>query len=459
MAKKEGKILIIDDDPEVLLSGRLLLKRHFGIVQTERDPRKIPKILEQESYDVVLLDMNFSPGNTDGDEGVKWLHKISVLAPETPVIMITAYGHVDMAVRAMKEGATDFVPNPGRMKSSLATVKNTFRLSRSKQEVRQLQMKQKVLTEDAEQQMGELVVGSSPAMEKIYHTIKKVAGTEADVLILGENGTGKELVAREIHRQSNRNQEVFIKVDLGAISETLFESELFGHQKGAFTDAHEDRQGRIEVASGGTLFLDEIGNLSPALQAKLLTVLQNRSIIRVGSNRQIPIDIRLVCATNKPLYDMVKEGTFRQDLLYRMNTVEIQLPPLRERTEDIPTLAEHFLAQNARKYQKGGLKFAANTLKKLQKYRWPGNIRELRHAIERSVIMSEESVLKPNDFQFHGMGEQAEESNPDSYNLEEMEKMLIRKAITHHQGNISKAAKDLGITRAALYRRMEKYGL
>ena len=338
--------------------------------------------------------MNFSPGNTDGEEGVKWLHKITQLSPETPVIMITAYGYVDMAVKAMKEGATDFVSKPWQNEKLLATVRSTFELSISKKEILHLQSKQKALNEEMDHRMGELVIGPSQSMQRVYRTIRKVSETEADILILGENGTGKELIARELHRQSKRNQEVFINVDLGAISANLFESELFGHQKGAFTDAHEDRDGRIEIASGGTLFLDEIGNLSPALQAKILTVLQNRQVIKVGSNKQTPVDIRLICATNKPLYEMVNSGSFRQDLLYRINTVEIHLPPLRERTDDIPILANHFLTLNIQKYEKKGLKFAANTLKKLQKYSWPGNIRELRHAIERAVILSESSVLK-----------------------------------------------------------------
>jgi len=460
MAKKDGKILIIDDDPDVLLSGRLLLKRHFSIVQTERDPRRIPRLLGKEDFDLILLDMNFSAGETDGAEGVRWMHKIAEISPSTPVIMITAYGHVDMAVKAMKEGATDFVSKPWQNEKLLATVKSSYLLSQSKRALNELQSKQKVISQDLDQRTGALIIGQSPSMQQIYATIDKVAKTDANVLILGENGTGKELIAREIHRQSQRVNEVFIGVDLGAISQTLFESELFGHQKGAFTDAREDRAGRFEVASDGTLFLDEIGNLSLPLQAKLLTVLQNRQVTRVGTHKAIDIDIRLVCATNMPLYEMVRAGTFRQDLLYRINTVEIQLPPLRERSEDIPLLIDHFLRQYAQKYQKPGARIAANALKKLQKYHWPGNIRELRHAVERAVILSEGKVLQPSDFTFHI--EDHEESggvNIDSYNLEEMEKTLIRKAITHHQGNISKAARDLGITRAALYRRMEKYGL
>lgn len=461
MAKKEGKILIVDDDPDVLLSGRLLLKRHFSIVQTERDPKRIPKLLAQEDFDLILLDMNFSAGEVDGSEGIRWIHKIAEISPSTPVIMITAYGHVDMAVKAMKEGATDFVSKPWQNEKLLATVKAVYLLSQSKKELSQLQSRQMIMNQDEEQRSGPLIIGQSESMQQVYATIDKVARTDANVLILGENGTGKELIAREIHRQSDRARQAFINVDLGAITETLFESELFGHKKGAFTDAREDRAGRFEVASGGTLFLDEIGNLSLPLQAKLLTVLQNRLVTRVGTHKPIEVDIRLICATNMPLYEMVKDQAFRQDLLYRINTVEIQLPALRDRVEDIPLLVDHFLQLYSQKYQKKGAKVAANTLKKLQKYHWPGNIRELRHAVERAVILSEERILQPSDFTFHiedreiGQGELP----IDGFNLEEMEKMMIRKAITHHRGNISQAARDLGITRAALYRRMEKYGL
>ena len=458
MKSKEGQILIVDDDPDVLLSGKLLLKRHYRIVQTERNPQKIPKLLSQEEFDLVLLDMNFSSGNTNGEEGIHWLHKIAEINPQIPVIMITAYGHIDMAVKAMKEGATDFVSKPWENEKLLATVRTNWQLSQSKKELAHLQSKQRVLAEDTHQQGGEVMVGKSAAMKQIYSTIEKVAQTDADVLILGENGTGKELVARAIHQKSQRSKEVFIKVDLGSISETLFESELFGHKKGAFTDAYEDRAGRFEVASGGSLFLDEIGNLSPPLQAKLLSALQNRAITRVGTHAPIPVDIRLICATNKPLYEMTREHSFRQDLLYRINTVEIKLPPLREREEDIPLLVDHFLNMYGHKYGKSDIRIAPNTLRKLQKYHWPGNIRELRHAVERAVILSESKSLQPHDFSFH-IEEPSVETQLDSYNLEEMEKQLVRKAIIHNRGNISKAAQDLGITRAALYRRMEKYGL
>ncbi|MEL6674862.1 MAG: sigma-54 dependent transcriptional regulator [Bacteroidota bacterium] len=458
MARKDGRILLVDDDPEVLLSGRLLLKRHFAEVQTLNDPKRINKLLKEEAFDVVLLDMNFQRGNTDGDEGLRWVEKINQLQPDLPVVMITAYGHVDMAVKAMKAGATDFVSKPWQNEKLLATVKSAFQLSKSKQAIQQLQARQQSLSEELDTAFGPSIIGKSAAMLKVFNTLEKVAKTDADVLILGENGTGKELIARSLHRQSHRQQEVFIKVDLGALPESLFESELFGHKKGAFTDAHADRQGRFLIAAGGSLFLDEIGNLSMPLQAKLLTVLQSRKVTPVGSHKPEDFDIRLICATNKPLYEMVKEGSFRQDLLYRINTVEVTLPPLRERVEDIPLLVEHFLSRYRQKYGKKALKLTLPTRKKLQRYPWPGNIRELEHAVERAVILGEGPYLHPEDFVFREELTQID-PEPDNFNLHEMEKRMIQKALHFHQGNISKAAQDLGLTRAALYRRMEKYDL
>lgn len=457
MAKTDGKILIIDDDPEVLLSLQLFLKRHFSLVQAERRPEKLPQILKKEDFDIILLDMNFSTGATDGTEGIRWLNKALEISPSAHVIMITAYGHIEMAVKAIKEGATDFISKPWQNEKLLATVKSTFQLSQSRKEVQKLTSRQEIMKRDADQPFRD-IIGHAPNMQAIFSTISKVAITDANVLILGENGTGKELVARAIHRQSLRSKEVFINVDLGAISENLFESELFGHTKGAFTDAYEDRIGRFEAAQGGTLFLDEIGNLSLPLQAKLLTALQNRSIHRVGSNKQIDVDIRLICATNMPIYDRVQQQAFRQDLLYRINTVEITLPPLRDRIDDLPLLAAHFLQRYGRKYNKTGLRLAANTLKKLKKYHWPGNIRELQHALERATILSESTVLQPDDFQFH-IQEKKEEETEEILRLDEVEKQVIKKALTRHKGNISKTANELGITRAALYRRMEKHGL
>ncbi len=458
--KKEAKILIVDDEEDILFTLRLFLKQHFTMVRTEHNPHHIPRMMRQEQFDLILLDMNFRKGDTSGNDGLTWLKKVIEIDPTATVIMITAYGDVKVAVEAVKAGATDFVVKPWRNEKLLATILSAMKLSESQQTVRQLESRQKVLSADIDQHYGE-IVGSSASMKQIFATIEKVARTDANVLILGENGTGKELIARAIHRQSLRSKEVFINVDLGAIPDTLFESELFGHKKGAFTDANEDRVGRFEVASGGSLFLDEIGNLSLPLQAKLLTVLQNRQIRRVGTNHTINIDIRLICATNMPLYNMVKEQSFRQDLLYRINTVEITLPPLRKRREDIPSLVDHFLNIYARKYQKAGLKISAAALDKLQDYQWPGNIRELRHAVERAVILGDNQALQPQDFLFHDAGTDgsSQKNRVESYNLEEMEKWAIQEVLERYRGNITKAAKELGLTRAALYRRMEKYDL
>jgi DNA-binding NtrC family response regulator len=457
--RNNATILIVDDEEDILLTLRLFLKQHFENVITEHNPNLLPRLMRQHEPDVILLDMNFRKGDTTGREGMQWLRKVLELDPQASVIMITAYGDVKVAVECLKAGAVDFIEKPWRNEKLLATINAACRLSESKQEVRQLQTRQKMLSADIEQQYGD-IVGQSQSMRHIFQTIDKVAKTDANVLILGENGTGKELIARAIHRRSPRSEEVFINVDLGAIPETLFESELFGHKKGSFTDAKEDRTGRFEAASGGTLFLDEIGNLSLPLQAKLLTVLQNREILRVGANLTTPIDIRLVCATNMPLHQMVKEKTFRQDLLYRINTVELVLPPLRDRGEDIPLLADHFLKIYARKYQKPLLKLAPDTMKKLRAYEWPGNIRELRHAVERAIILCDGDVLQPNDFHLHDSGKPSiDEQSLDTFNLDDLEKWAIQKSMTRHKGNITKAADELGLTRAALYRRLEKYGL
>lgn len=462
MKKQPGKILIVDDEEDILLSLRLFLSQHFESVHTESNPYHIPRHLRTLQYDLILLDMNFKKGDTSGQDGMMWLKKILELQPTAGVIMITAYADVKTAVEAVKAGAIDFVEKPWRNEKLLATILSALKLSRSQQQVEKLEQKQQLLSNDMDLPFGQ-IIGQSKAMQQVFTMIEKVAKTEANVLILGENGTGKELVARAIHRQSTRSKEVFINVDLGAIPETLFESELFGHQKGAFTDAREDRSGRFEVASGGTLFLDEIGNLSLPLQAKLLSALQNRQIRRIGANAPIPIDIRLICATNLPLYDMVHDHRFRQDLLYRINTVEIKLPPLRERREDIPLLIDHFLQLYAKKYQKDELSIDADTIRQLQSYSWPGNIRELRHAVERAIILCDGNQLQLSDFILQGesAGQDAKqpEQDFDYFNLAEIERWAIRKALTKHQGNISKAADELGLTRAALYRRLAKYDL
>ncbi|HVO74210.1 MAG TPA: sigma-54 dependent transcriptional regulator [Ignavibacteriaceae bacterium] len=466
MEKRFTKILIIDDNEDVLTAARLLLKPYVGMIVTERNPKMIPQLLLNDNYDLIFLDMNFTHDMTSGQEGFYWLNEILKIDPSAVVILITAYGDIETAVKAVKEGATDFVLKPWQNEKFLATLSSALKLRDSRLELNDLKLRHKQLSENINQNFDELI-GKSPAIQKLFNTINKVAGTEASILILGENGTGKELVARALHKKSARCEEVFINVDMGAISKTLFESELFGHVKGAFTDAKEDRAGRFEIASGGTLFLDEIGNLPLELQAKLLTAIQNREVARVGSNKHIPIDIRLICATNMPIYKMVEEKEFRQDLLYRINTVEIQIPPLRERKEDIPLLAEHFFHSYKNKYKKPQLRISSQALKKLENYQWPGNVRELQHTIERAVILSEGDILEPSDF-FIGEregamkgGRNGKESGMqlDNFNLDDIEKTIIQKVISKNEGNITKAAKELGLTRTSLYRRMEKYGL
>jgi DNA-binding NtrC family response regulator len=375
-------------------------------------------------------------------------------------VLITAYGDIQMAVKAIKAGATDFVLKPWENEKLLATLFSAMRLRETRDEVQTLKIKNQEINQAINEKYSD-ILGTSSVMQRIFQTIDRVAHTDANVLILGENGTGKELIARAIHRNSARKAESFVSVDLGSITETLFESELFGHKKGAFTDAKEDRPGRFELAHGGTLFLDEIGNLSMPLQAKLLTVLQNRRVSRVGANKETPVDIRLICATNMPLYDMVKENRFRQDLLYRINTIEIEIPPLRERMEDIPLLATHFLKQYAGKYSKSITKISEAAMSRMNKHPWPGNIRELQHAIERAVILSNSSVLQPEDFNFTvSAGKETDQSLAlDQYNLDEVEKLLIRKVLKKYNGNITQAASELGLTRSSLYRRLEKHGL
>lgn len=458
MDKKSGKILIVDDDEDILHAARLLLKKHVAQVDTEKNPKALPTLLKNESYDVILLDMNFAKGATSGKEGFYWLSKIPEIDPSVVIVLITAFGDVEMAVRAVKEGATDFVLKPWQNEKLIATVSAALRLRRSRVEADNLRSRQKQLSADLDQPFHDFI-GQSAAMEKVFLNIQKLAKTNANVLILGDNGTGKELVARELHRQSSRSEEVFISVDMGAVSETLFESELFGHVKGAFTDAREDRAGRFEIASGGTLFLDEICNLPLTLQAKLLTVLENRKVTRLGSNKPVPIDVRLICATNMPIHEMVAENKFRQDLLYRINTVEIHMPPLKDRAEDIPLLVDHFLKIYCKKYNKSLKRVSPATLKRVEKYPWPGNVRELQHAIERAVIMSDSAVLQPSDFFFPSVETKEDSLIFDDYNLEEIEKLVIRKALSKHSGNISHAAKELGLSRTSLYRRFEKYGL
>jgi two-component system response regulator HydG len=458
MDRKSGRVLVVDDNEDILSAARLLLKQHLAVVQTEKDPERIPVLMKTETYDVILLDMNFAKGATSGQEGFQWLGRILAIDPRAVVILITAYGDVGMAVRAIKEGATDFILKPWQNEKLLATLSAALSLRRSRDEASTLRDRQERLGADLDRPFRD-AIGQSPAMLEVFAAIEKVARTDANVLLLGENGTGKELAAREIHRRSPRHREIFVGVDMGAIAETLFESELFGHVKGAFTDARDDRAGRFEVASGGTLFLDEIGNLSLPLQAKLLTVLESRQVFRVGSSRPIPIDVRLICATNLPIHHMVAENRFRQDLLYRINTVEVPLPPLRERTGDIPLLVDHFMAVYCRKYNKSLKKVGAAGLRKLEGYHWPGNVRELQHAIERAVIMSEAQVLQADDFFLSAVPAGGAAAPPETASLDEMERLQISRVLKKHGGNVSRAARELGISRAALYRRMEKHGL
>lgn len=447
---------MIDDDEDVLLAAKMLLKKQNHHVIIEKNPNKIPFLLNNDTYDVILLDMNFSKDITSGKEGFHWLEQILERDPNAVVILITAFGDVEMAVRALKQGATDFILKPWQNEKLVATISTAIRLKKSYNQVDKLKKAKELLEEQISKPFGE-IIGQSAPIKDVFAMINKVAKTDANILILGENGTGKELIARAIHQRSLRKDNSFVAVDMGAITETLFESELFGHKKGSFTDAREDRPGRFELASGGTLFLDEIGNLSMSLQSKLLSALQSRQVTRVGANQPIPVDIRLICATNMPLTKMVQEGTFRQDLLYRINTVEITVPPLSDRVEDIPLLADHYLKYYAKKYHKPVTSIAGEAVDKLKRYAWPGNIRELQHAIERAVIMTDSSSLQETDFLFSRSLTSGPPSN--TLNLDEVEKAAIAKALQMHGGNISKAADELGLTRASLYRRMEKYGL
>ncbi len=454
-----GRVLIVDDDEDVLAAARFLLKENGINMEGLARPDEIPTQLGRENYDVILLDMNFSRDVSSGQEGLQWLQRILEIDGDAVVITITAFADVDLAVKAIKAGATDFVVKPWQNEKFLATILAALRLRQSRLKTATLLDRQRQLASDIDQNFQDLIA-VSPAMQEILTTVRRVAPTEANVLILGENGTGKEVIARAVHRLSNRAAQPFVTVDMGAVSDTLFESELFGHVKGAFTDARADRAGRFETASGGTLFLDEIGNLPPRLQARILTVIEQRQVVRLGTNRPIPIDIRLICATNLPAEQLLSEQRFRQDLLYRINTVQISLPPLRQRSEDIVPLAEHYLGVYSNKYQKPRLQLSGGALRRLTEYSWPGNVRELRHALERAVILAEGKMLHPADFPL--ARESRISSNAivvDDCDLEEVERTVIQRVLTKHEGNISHAARELGLTRAALYRRLQKYGL
>jgi DNA-binding NtrC family response regulator len=458
MTTRSGRILVVDDDSGVLIAARLLLKRHFAVVQTESDPNKLPDLIAA-GFDVVLLDMNFARGADSGAEGLAWLRRILEIDPGLVVVLMTAYGDVSTAVNAIKSGATDFVLKPWQNEKLIATVTAGLTLRDSRDEVARLRTRERELV-DAASGAAQPVIGDSAAMQDVFELVRRAAPTDANVLVLGESGVGKELVARLLHSQSKRAGEVFMSVDLGAVSQSLFESELFGHRKGAFTDAREDRAGRFQAASGGTLFLDEIGNLPLQLQGKLLSALEQRAVTPLGSDRAIAVDVRLVSATNKPLAELARNREFREDLLYRINTVEIRVPPLRARSDDIAPLFEHFVDIYARKYNLSPKRLSRMGLKRLEAYGWPGNVRELRHAVERALIMSDAPVLDAKDFLLApDAGRTGEALKLEDYNLETVENRVIQAALEKYAGNVSRAAKELGITRASLYRRMEKYGL
>jgi DNA-binding NtrC family response regulator len=459
MSDRDRNILIVDDDEDILTAGKLLLKRQFAHVQTCSDPSEIPSLLSANSFDAILLDMNFSPGESSGEQGFTWLARILELDPDAVVVMITAHGNLNVAVEAMKRGATDFVAKPWQNEKVVATLSAAVKLRASRAETESLKRSNRALVA-ASASSDQALLGNSAPMAAIASLIERTAPTEANILIMGENGTGKELAARQIHSLSGRANGVFMAVDLGAVSETLFESELFGHKKGAFTGATEDRIGRLEAANGGTLFLDEIGNIPLHLQAKLLTVLEQRQVIPVGKNESVAFDVRVISATNVSRQQLADENLFRQDLLFRLNTVELTLPPLRERTEDIETIANYYAGLYARKYQKKEQTFSEQALAVMQAYSWPGNVRALRHAVERAVILCEKEVFEAADLQLDMPTNTAVPVEVgEDLNLERMELRTVQAALQQHRYNISKAAKELGLTRAALYRRMEKHGL
>lgn len=451
MLLRNATILIIDDDTDVLTAVRLLLKTDVKEVVTEKNPENLRWLLSKQSFDLILLDMNFTSSINTGNEGLFWLKKIRECGSDASVIMITAYGDIDLAVRSLKEGAADFVVKPWHNEKLVETIKAA------------LKTKGKTsgsASSSAIPLIGKEMIGESEVMRNIFFKIEKIAPTDANILILGENGTGKELIARAIHQHSLRADRPFVKVDLGALTESLFESELFGHKKGAFTGAGDDRAGRFEAASGGTLFLDEIGNITLQQQVKLLSVLQNRQVIRLGSNDTIDIDIRLVCATNLPIAELANENRFRKDLIYRINTVEIVIPPLRKRENDIILLAKHFAGIYANKYLKPEPVFDTKALEKMRQYLFPGNVRELQYTMERAVIMSDGEELTASDLIFSPLESSVPaDTEPVELNLSTLEKNTILRVIEKYNGNISRAAKELGLTRTALYRRLSKYDI
>ena len=457
MAKLEGTVLIVDDDEDVLLTAEMIFTQKFRKVITLANPDRLSRTLGENEVDVIFLDMNFKTGRTDGREGMFLLREILKVDPQAYVVMQTAYGDIDIAVESMKIGALDFITKPWNKEKLLTTAVNLYKLRQSNKEIQKLKAQKEILSSDLNEQFGE-ILGNSKAMGVVFETIKKVADTGANVLILGENGTGKELVARRLHQLSKVKGESFVKVDLGTLTESLAESLLFGHVKGAFTDAKEDKIGFFEQADGGTLFLDEIGNIPLSLQSKLLTAIQYGHITKVGSSVARQVNVRLLCATNKSLYHMVEEGSFRQDLLYRINTVEIRVPPLRERKGDVPLLVSHFLRKFCNRYNKPTFKVASFTIKKLEQYDWPGNIRELEHATERAVIMASGKTLTPDDFM---LKKSTLENGREwqSLNIDDVEKRVIEAAVEKCEGNLTRAALSLGMGRSTLYRKMKKFHL
>ncbi|MCD6065754.1 MAG: sigma-54-dependent Fis family transcriptional regulator [Bacteroidetes bacterium] len=448
MDLKKIKVLVVDDDKDVLTAMSLLLKKEVAEVVTEKNPENLLTLLKKHAFDLVLLDMNFNASINTGNEGIFWLKRIRELKTDVSVIMITAYADIDLAVRSLKEGAADFIVKPWNNQSLIDSIKEILKKKGTNE---------KTVSSTDYESIG--IIGKSEAMEDIFNKIEKIAPTDANILILGENGTGKDLIAKAIHQKSLRGQKQFVKVDVGALTDSLFESELFGHKKGAFTDAREDREGRFEAANNGTLFLDEIGNIALQQQAKLLTVLQNRQVTRLGSNVQTAINIRLICATNVPLSELANENKFRKDLIYRINTVEIFIPPLRARREDVPVLSTHFLKFYGDKYFKTNLELSPKAMDKLIEYHYPGNVRELQYIIERAVIMADAELLQPNDLLFSPLetGSKAISEEDSETKLSAIEKQTILRVIEKNNGNITKAAKELGITRTALYRRLSKY--
>jgi two-component system response regulator HydG len=451
MILKKATVLIVDDDPDVLTAVKLLLKTEVQEIITEKNPENLNWLLQRNQVDLVLLDMNFNSAINTGNEGLYWLRKIKEWKPAVCVIMITAYGDIDLAVRSLKEGANDFIVKPWHNEKLIDTIKD---LLDKKEGVKTVKTAVKNTSGDTS------ILGESDVMQDIFHKVNKIAPTDANILLLGENGTGKDLMAKAIHERSLRADKPFIKVDVGALTDTLFESELFGHKKGAYTDAREDRTGRFEDAQGGTLFLDEIGNISLQQQAKLLTVLQNRQVTRLGTNKAVDIDIRLICATNLPLSELANENRFRKDLIYRINTVEINMPPLRRRNEDIVILARHFAKLYATKYLKPSVDFDAAAVQKLKSYNYPGNVRELQYTIERAVIMADDHILRPDDLIFSILETPGEVVvDDDNVPLSTLEKNAILRVIEKHNVNINRAAKELCLTRTALYRRLSKYDI